>query len=252
MGEFKIETNNTFQVSEKRLHEVLKKQYRDYSLCVHGIRGSYDPRQIIAEKIIATGIFYTGSGNNICMAGTVEPCGLVKERGTLEKAREYKFMNSPTEGINVLVLIPTTFTIGKDTYYWGYPRRNTTGDYPITQKDFTCLMQRMMDDLGYIPAPFIFGYVRFNELTGEREYTINRNHISFRPVAEQEAIYRDIVLTTPVHNGISYTNFNVQNDEFFNAVTARRSHIMDFITNTAQEYQDTYSSPGYQLKKINN
>ena len=252
MGEYRIETNNTFHVTEKRLHDVLKKQYSNYSLCVHGVRGSYEPRQMVAEKIMATGIFYMGSGNNICMTGTVEPCGLIQERGTIEKAKEYKFMNSPTEGLNVLVLIPTTFTIGKDTYYWGYPKRNETGDYPIGQKDFTCLMQRMMDDLGYIPAPFIFGYVRFNPTTGAREYTINRRHISFRPIQEQEAIYQDIATTSPVHNGLSYTSFNVQNNEFFESIATRRAHIMDFITNTAQEYQETFGQQGLLLKKINN
>ena len=252
MAELRIQTNNTFKVTEKRLHEVLAKNYQDYSICVHGIKGGYEPRKIIAEKIVATGLFYMGEGNNICMAGTVEPCGLVKERGTIEKARNYKFMNSTNEGLNVLVLIPTSFSIQDRTYYWGYPRRNDTGDYPIRQKDFTCLMQKMMDDLGYIPAPFIFGYVRYNPTTGAREYTINRNHISFLPIKQQEEIYEDIALTSPVHSGLSYQAFDVNNTDFFKRITDKHSHVIDFITNTASEYEDEYLTDPLKLKKINN
>ena len=252
MEEFNIMTNNTFKVTEKRLHEVLKKHYQDYSVCIHGIRGGYEPRKVIAEKIIATGLFFMGEGNNYCMAGTVEPCGLVQENGTLEKAKNYKFMNSQTEGFNVIVLIPTTFSINNRTYYWGYPKRNNTEEYPIRQKDFTCLMQKMIDDLGYIPASFIFGYVRYNPTTGQREYTINRNHISFKPIPEQEAIYEDIALTSPVHSGISYQSFDIRNIEFFKRITDRKSHVINFITNTAIEYEDAYLKDQLKLKKINN
>ena len=113
-------------------------------------------------------------------------------------------------------------------------------------------MQKMMDDLGYIPAPFIFGYVRYNPTTGAREYTINRNHISFLPVKQQEEIYEDIALTSPVHSGLSYQAFDVNNTDFFKRITDKHSHVVDFITNTASEYEDEYLTDPLKLKKINN
>ena len=54
MGNFHIESNNTVVASEDKVHETLEKYYQDYSLCIHGIKEGYEPRRVIAEKIVAT------------------------------------------------------------------------------------------------------------------------------------------------------------------------------------------------------
>ena len=112
------------------------------------------------------------------MRGTVEPKGPIDENDILYKDLNYHYHGNSEEDYNIIVLIPKVLEdLDHNAYFIGYSRRNTTGSMPKVMKDFSCLASDIIDDIGYIPHEFIFGYQVFGSEV-EEKFFINPYHIS--------------------------------------------------------------------------
>ena len=157
--------------------KVLKDNYGDYSLYLHGVdqetpKASKNTCNHILRRALDTDWEYG-------MRGTVEPKGPIDENDILYEDLNYHYHGNSHEDYNIIVLIPKILEdLDRNAYFIGYSRRNTTGSMPKVMTDFSCLASDIIDDIGYIPQEFIFAYQVFGSDV-EEKFFINTQHISF-------------------------------------------------------------------------
>ena len=162
--------------NKKEFMDVLKEQYGDYALYLHGVDNPPKLSKSIVDFILRSCLhideFYGFSG-------TCEPKGPVDEILDIEKALDYHYGDNHECSYNLILLTPKVLeTISGDSYFVGYSRENTTGTFPKSMKDFDCLLSDAVNKHDYVPREFIFAYHVYGP-NMEDQFVLNPRHYSF-------------------------------------------------------------------------
>lgn len=163
-------------LNKEELIEIINNLYKDYSLYLHGVDQNPDYSLQVVKSILRSDLaideFYGFSG-------TCEPRGPIDEMDNLESELDYHYGDNKERSYNLIILIPKVLEdLDNNRIFMGYSRKNTSGTFPKSMKDFNCVLSDIINENGYVPKEFIFGYHVYGPDIEDKIY-INKDHISF-------------------------------------------------------------------------
>lgn len=238
--------------TKDRFINLLKTNYQDYSLYIHGV----DQENPKTSKSVCTHIL-----NSVLhidweygLSGTCEPKGPIDENDSLYEDLDYHYGDNKKESYNIILLIPKILEdLEYNSYFMGYSRKNTTGTFPKSMKDFDCLVTDIINDFGYVPQEFIFAYQVYGSDV-EEEYFINTNHLSFISDDLQRVFTTKFLNTknNKIKENINTFSLNNINEEelYFYANPLVQTSKMSSLQNTSLEYFDYKNNSEYIKRYI--